>query len=211
LLLSHAAFFLLAVGLVAWGHFFYLPSKVWNVAVGVVLIDFLLQCLIGFTTLTAGMLHLGFDLSRSAKTWLPEDFYWNLIAIVIAATCFALWIPWISQFRSILVQGADKTVSNQTYLRIAAISALLVAAIVLQALKKGSKILFGLAEVIIAFVTNYAIIAKLDLTSFPPKIPPADMMAIVVFTFVLAKGIGTTIEGIQAKREQDASGLESRA
>jgi hypothetical protein len=206
LLLLHAAFFLFALALVAWGRFFYLPGKVWNVAVTFVLIDFLAQCLIGFTMLTFGVLRTSLGLARSAAEWTSEDLYWNLILIVMALTCLAIWIPWVGQFRSIL--GGNTTVSIQTYLRIAAIASLIIAGIVLQAFKKGSKILFGLSEIAIAFTTNYAIVTKLNFESLPPKIPPADMIAIVLFTFVLAKGVGTTIEGIEAKRKKDAVGTQ---
>jgi hypothetical protein len=176
--------------------------------VAIVIIDFLAQCFVGFTLMTASLLRLSFRVSRAAKTWASDDFYWNLILIVLALTCFALWIPWVGQFRYLL-DGRDGTVvSGQTYLRIAAIAALVIAGIVLQAMKKGSKILFGLAEIAIAFVSNYAVITKLDFSSFPPKIPSAEMIAIVVFTFVLAKGIGTTIEGMEAKREKGVSGAQ---
>jgi hypothetical protein len=67
--------------------------------------------------------------------------------------------------------------------------------------KKTHQVIYGFSEIIMAILSNIALIQSLDLTRFP-KIPiqPSQVLAMGLFAYLLSAGIGNIAEGVEKMR-----------
>jgi hypothetical protein len=69
---------------------------------------------------------------------------------------------------------------------------------------------YGVSEIAISVASNLALLHKIDLSQAPKiSIATADAVAFGVFTYLLSRGIGNVVEGIDevgAKKASEAAG-----
>ena len=98
----------------------------------------------------------------------------------------------------------------QASTRVMALIALLLAAATIHISKQKTLVIFGLAEIIVAMISNAAIVGNIDFSNFPHlQTSSTSWFGLLVFTLVLRTGIGDTIDGINKLREKHGGHLRS--
>ena len=83
--------------------------------------------------------------------------------------------------------------------------ALIIAGILLYLFKKYSKLLYGLSEIVLAVISNIALIERADISHLSTMTPKtSDILAFVVFTYLLSRGVSNAVEGVQERLDRSA-------
>lgn len=86
------------------------------------------------------------------------------------------------------------------------VTILLIIGTAMYIVKLNSKLIFGLAEITAAVISNAAVIAPIDLSSFPrTHFKPSELFALGALAYLFSKGIGDAVDGvgdIRKKREK---------
>ncbi|MBB5338433.1 hypothetical protein [Tunturiibacter gelidoferens] len=127
--------------------------------------------------------------------------YWLYLTIA-ALTCLLLsLLCWYLIFRRTFGSHfASHHFYYNVLVRIILCTALILLGNVIYLFKKYLKILFGLCEIVIAILTNIGLLTGSDLTHMPPlNLQPLGLFAFGAFTFLLSKGVGDVVEGVQER------------
>jgi len=96
---------------------------------------------------------------------------------------------------------------------------LLILGAIIYIFKKKALIIYGITEVVMAMISNVALLSKLDLYQSSPSDMVKQLLPIFVFLYLLSKGIGNIIDGLndlgekritaKATKDFEASGNQS--
>ena len=119
------------------------------------------------------------------------------------ARCFGLFL--VIQFSGqFLFPNFAVTVTRQSHpvyylamARICLVNILLILGVVVALIKCTSKLLYGIAEVVVAVVSNVAIITPLNLSDFPKThFKITELLALGALAYLFSKGIGDAVDGV---------------
>ena len=79
---------------------------------------------------------------------------------------------------------------------------LIAVGIVIYLFKSKSQLLYGVSEIVIAVLSNLVLITRMDVSSSGHiTLSGSDAISIVVFTYLLSRGIGNVVDGAAVYRE----------
>ena len=94
--------------------------------------------------------------------------------------------------------------------RICLVNLLLIFGAIVAIIKQRSTLIYGAVEVIVAVISNAAIIAPLKLSDFPKThFTTTEVLALGALAYLFSKGIGNVIDGVKQirKKKLDTSNL----
>jgi hypothetical protein len=164
--------------------------------------------LAGFTVLMLFVIDRTFHIFRLSKS---HSFYWLRVTFLIFVFSEIEWIG------SVYINATFLSAFNlrhpiyfQAVIRANCVAVFLIAGSGLYLLKQRTKLVYGVSEIAISVASNLALLHKIDLSQAPKiSIATADAVAFGVFTYLLSRGIGNVVEGIDevgAKKASEAAG-----
>jgi hypothetical protein len=188
-----------------------IPAPVRALCFEVFIWDLLIQFVAGTILFTSLLMKFAFEMSRNFYNWDGADKYWHYVVLVVAVSQAFQIIPFFVMIRSEMTGNRNVHLASTIFAKSELVTVLLVLGILVYLVKVWSKILFGIAEVTLALLSNSALIKSLDLTGFPKiKITTEQALAIFAFTYLLSRGISNAIEGLEELRNKKDPSLRVR-
>ncbi|SEB40412.1 hypothetical protein [Terriglobus roseus] len=153
-----------------------------------------------FTLLLPLPAHIGmvFVLYKTLFKRAGSDFRW-IYSFLTYALVFSLYraaaTPLVKRLFPELVSNHE--VFFRWSLQVQAVIFLAIVASAIYIFKQKALTTFGFTEVIVALVSNAALLSKVDLTTFPRvQMQSGSAVALIVFTYLLSRGIGDIFDGL---------------
>jgi cytochrome bd-type quinol oxidase subunit 2 len=135
-----------------------------------------------------------------ARRTSEEDWLWIVFGILALVALMPL-IDFV--FPRTPSKFAELPLVHLTTLRIQLICGLIALGTALYLFKRRSRIAFGAAEIVLAILTNRALLVKLDLSTFPRlQISSTDLIAFGAMAFLLSQGITDIADGVKIVRDR---------
>jgi len=205
ILYSHALLLILLLALLAFGHFYPLPPTVHHIVVTCVMLEIVWQAGVALFVIPIGHFWFALGMANRFDEWPRDSKYVNYILIIMLLAPTFQAISFIMEGISAHYGHRPGVYSSQTLVRTLIVAGLIGIGILIYLFKQASKPLYGMFEIAIALLTNSALISGLNLSSFPRNVHTADLVAIGLFTYLLSKGIGTTIDGLEEDQKRRKS------
>src|SRR5437660_9206333 len=117
------------------------------------------------------------------------------------ATAFQI-VPVLVQIPGAIIHHHMVEFSFARLVRVYLVAALLILGTCIYAFKRWNKAVFGVSEIVVALLSNSALLNHINLSHFPDNMSSADALAVGVFTYLLSKGVGDVLEGMEEKEEE---------
>lgn len=134
-----------------------------------------------------------------------SELYWLYVTLTVLVSffCFEFSGPFL--FPRFVVSATRQT-HPMYYLmlaRICLVNLLLILGAIVAIIKQRSTLIYGAVEVIVAVISNAAIIAPLKLSDFPKThFTITEVLALGALAYLFSKGIGDVIDGVKQIRKK---------
>ncbi|WP_433964828.1 hypothetical protein [Tunturiibacter gelidiferens] len=203
-------FFVGLWGLMLWAAFRFAPTEIhwndiylsWIEKGGPRLV--VLHAIAFFILPIAIFLFVVYKKSHAFEKSRTRPLYWLNLTIAALTGLLLSLLGWYLIFRHTFGSYfASHYFYYNVLVRIILCTALILVGIVIYLFKKYLKILFGLCEIVIAIITNIGLLTGSDLTHMAPlNLKPMGLFAFAAFTFLLSKGVGDVVEGVQERIDE---------
>jgi hypothetical protein len=137
------------------------------------------------------------------------ELYWLYVTLTVLVLFFIFEFtgPFLTPRRVVSVTRQTHPMYYLALARICIVNLLLILGVIVAIIKQRSTVLYGAVEVIVAVLSNIAIIAPLKLTDFPKThFTTTDLLALGALAYLFSKGIGDVIDGVKQIRKKKLEG-----
>jgi hypothetical protein len=155
-----------------------------------------------FVAIALSIAFINLDVFGSSK---KPELYWLYVtfAVLIASLFFQFGGVFLFPRVNPGIDYAHHPVYFLALARTCLVTILLILGTAMYIVKLNSKLLYGVAEITAAVITNAAVIAPIDLSRFPrTHFKPDEIFALGALAYLFSKGIGDAIDGVSDIRKR---------
>lgn len=159
----------------------------------------------GMVLIVSVALYVAYKETNAFDTPRRSRFYWLYVtlAVLVAFQLFSLGMFFVVTTPVAYYRYPAPPYQTHAVLRENIVLTLLTIGIALYLFKQKAKLAYGISEIIIAIMSNAALMTRIDVTDFP-KIGVAwqDWLNVAAFTYLLSRGISNTADAIRERQEK---------